>query len=202
MQGLRIENCYGGADRNGYYLRKVSDAYFGSVCYTSTTFKALDVDATVSRLTFAGCFWQAGSTVSLVGQRLVRGSPLNPNSAPLPPDAYYDSSSNAANNFLLNSALSQDVVTVANNGVANLGATTARGILVITTSGNENAIFSLNGTNNSTSEISDPLGVYSVTAGTAASINIYWSAGNSRYEVQNLRGASRDIKVSLLGTYT
>ena len=202
MQGLRIENCFGGADRNGYYLRKVEDVYFGTVYYTSASLKALDVDATVSRITIAGCFWQAGSTVSLVGQRLVRGSPLNPNTAPLPPDAYYDSSSNAKNNFALNSALSQDAVTVANSGVTNLGPTTTRGILVITASGNESAIYSLNGSNNTTSEISDPLGVFSVTSGTASSINIYWSAGNARYELQNNRGASRDIKVSLLGTYS
>ena len=202
LQGLRIENCYGGADRNGYYLRNVSDVYFGTVYYTSASLKALDVDATVSRITIAGCFWQAGSTVSLVGQRLVRGSPLNPNTAPLPPDAYYDSSSNTKNNFALNSALGQDTVTVANSGVTNLGPTTTRGILMVTASGNENAIFSLNGTNNTTSEISDPLGVYSVTSGTASSINIYWSAGNARYELQNNRGASRDIKVSLLGIYS
>lgn len=202
MQGLRIENCYGGADRNGYYFRKVSDVYFGTVTYTSASLKALDADSTVSRITMAGCFWQAGSTATLAGQRLIRGAPLNPNTAPLPPDAYYDSSSNAVDNLNINAALTQDQITVANNGVANLGPTTTRGILMITTDGNEQAIFSLNGTNNSTNSIADPAGVFSTAASTASKLNIYWSAGNSRYEIQNLRGASRNIRVNLLGTYS
>lgn len=38
--------------------------------------------------------------------------------------------------------------------------------------------------------ISDPLSIFSATSGTTNKINLYWSAGNSRYEIQNLRAAS------------
>lgn len=37
----------------------------------------------------------------------------------------------------------------------------------------------------------DTLSLYSVTAGTASKTNVYWSSGNSRYEIENKRGGTR-----------
>jgi hypothetical protein len=49
--------------------------------------------------------------------------------------------------------------------------------------------------------VSDPTGFYSAASGTASTINIYWSAANVRYELQNNSGSSRNIKIALLGSY-
>lgn len=58
-------------------------------------------------------------------------------------------------------------------------------------------IFAINGSTHTTVEISDPSNVYSATAGTANSINIYWSAGNSRYELENRRGSTINARIWL-----
>lgn len=96
--------------------------------------------------------------------------------------------------------VTNDAQTVANDAVISLGANTARGMIIVTDSTTDSvAIFALRGANNATTEVSDPAGIYSVTAGTANSFNIYWSVGNSRYELENKRGASRDIHIIRLG---
>lgn len=60
------------------------------------------------------------------------------------------------------------------------------------------ALFFFRGGSNATQEVADPTNVYSATAGTASSTNIYWSAGNSRYEIQNNRGAARTYHIFLM----
>lgn len=82
----------------------------------------------------------------------------------------------------------------------SLGGNTTRGFLFIeVTEDDAGAIFRLNGDANSVSEVSDPAGIFSGVAGTGSSINIYWSAGNSRYELQNNRGATRAIRLVRIG---
>lgn len=49
-------------------------------------------------------------------------------------------------------------------------------------------------------EVFDPQGEFSNTAGTASSINIYWSAGNARYELENKRGGARDFLVVIFAS--
>lgn len=93
--------------------------------------------------------------------------------------------------------------TIANNGVAQVANTVgAWGILLVLngTSG-ELALFALKGGAHATAEISDPGGVFSVTAGTAGT-NIYWSAGNARYEIENKTGAQVVYNVALLAAST
>ena len=59
-----------------------------------------------------------------------------------------------------------------------------------------NAIFAC--TSGATQEVSDPGGIYSVTAGTASSHNIYVSGGN--VILQNNRASSRTYYVIFFGT--
>ena len=47
------------------------------------------------------------------------------------------------------------------------------------------AIFFTRGSSQATQEVVDPSGEYSITSGNANTTNIYWSAGNSRYEIEN-----------------
>lgn len=89
-------------------------------------------------------------------------------------------------------------VSVANSSSIQLAATAAEGsglIFVYVVEDNAQAIFALNGTANTTTEISDPGGIFSTTAGTGTSINIYSSGGNS-YRLENTRGGTRTIIVT------
>ena len=95
LQGLSISGGQGG-DRNGFYLRKVSNIHINNFYYTSTTKVALDADSTCGVIAITNCFWQAGSTVSLPDHQLMLGLPKLPNTGALPPSAFYDTSANAA----------------------------------------------------------------------------------------------------------
>lgn len=90
-------------------------------------------------------------------------------------------------------------VSVANAGVIPLSRTAVKGsgvIHVYSVEDNKQAIFMLNGAGNSVDEVIDPANLFTAAAGGASSINIYWSAGNTRYELENLRGATRKVIVN------
>jgi hypothetical protein len=95
---------------------------------------------------------------------------------------------------------SGDPNVVLNNGVLDLGTNAVQGILTVleVTNGNY-AMFTLRGGTNSTQEITDPSGVFTGTAGTPASTNVYWSAGNTRYELQNTTGGTVTYRLFLIG---
>lgn len=96
--------------------------------------------------------------------------------------------------------ITNDPQSVANTGVISLGAdTTNLGYLVVTNSGNICALFMLQGTNRNVAEINDAAGQFSVTAGTGSSTNVYWSSGNSRYELQNNTGGTLSYRLIRLG---
>jgi hypothetical protein len=57
------------------------------------------------------------------------------------------------------------------------------------------AIYHLAGAANLVYELADPAATFTATAGTAASNNVYWSAGNARYEIENRRGGVRTYDV-------
>ena len=85
-------------------------------------------------------------------------------------------------------------VTVASGGTAQLlnsaGGSAPAIVFIMNNSDSSAAIYFLRSASHVTMEISDPLNIYSPTAGTANSTNIYWSTTNSRYELQNNRGSS------------
>lgn len=95
---------------------------------------------------------------------------------------------------------------LANNGTINLndviGTTDCAFLVVIgATAGDRNigGMF-LRGSAQAVYEVFDPQGEFSNTAGTASSINIYWSAGNARYELENKRGGARDFLVVIFAS--
>lgn len=91
-------------------------------------------------------------------------------------------------------------ITVANNGVIPLGTDTMVGQLFIVDSEGGTARFLIRGTTHATIEKEDDFGIYSITATTGSSVNIYWSAGNNRYELENKRGGSRTYTLTFIGT--
>ena len=90
------------------------------------------------------------------------------------------------------------LITLANNANAALGPGASGFGFAFIHAGGAGAMFAINGTAHTTTEISDPSGIYSITSGTASSINVYWSAANSRYEVENKRGSTINIRVWFL----
>lgn len=206
LQELLIENCQGGFERNGYKLRKCVGVTITNNINTGGAGRTvLDVDATVLGLTLNECLWQVNSTANIVGQHVVWSVPKAATGHPLPPSARYQSTTTSTNvGRQLETEMAQGgyQLTLANAAVANLGPLTMAGVLTVVDNEGISAQFLMRGSNTTTNEIFDPVGVFSPTAGTASSTNIYWSAGNNRYEIQNLRGGSRNYKIIFVGTYT
>jgi polygalacturonase len=201
LQSLKIENSQLDTTRNGIYLRKVDRASIYNVIDTSTagTHTILDADSTVREIDIRNCYWNTGAIASLTGQNVVL-STQGPVSAALPSTALYTSVTNPMT--VTAAANSGYELTLTDTSVASLGPNTTAGMLTIVDSEYFSAIFNLRGTHAVVSEVSDPVGVYSASSGTASSTNVYWSAGNSSYEIQNLRGATRKYKIVLNGTYS
>lgn len=70
--------------------------------------------------------------------------------------------------------------------------------VLIKASDNAPAIYVLDGLGHTTYEVSDPAGVYTATAGSASSYNVYWSSTNNRYELENKGGATRTFSLLYL----
>lgn len=95
LQGLIVRGGQGG-DRNGIYLRKVTNVLFDSFNYTSASLEALNIDSTVADFGSINSFWQAGSTATITGHDLVFSVPKYPNTGAIAPTAFYCLTSNGA----------------------------------------------------------------------------------------------------------
>jgi hypothetical protein len=200
LQSLKIENCQLDNARNGIYLRKVERASIYNVIDSATagTHVNLNADSTVKEIDIRNCYWNTGAIATLTGQKVVF-STQGPVTAALPSTVLYTSVTNPM--YGTAAANIGYELTLADGAVASLGPDQTAGMLTVIDSEYLSAIFNLRGTNAAASEVSDPIGVYTATAGAAGTTNIYWSAGNNRYEIQNLRGAARRYKIILSGTY-
>jgi hypothetical protein len=199
-QNVKFEACYGPGDGKGMYLRKCVDVRFDRHYHVTAT-EALNVDGTVARMSGAGCFWQAGSTVVASGQRQLFGTPKSPATGALPPNFIYDLDANTSRDITVGGGLSQPIITVANASSAPIGPTGTAGLLTVVDSEGRSGEFVLKGTSNAVVELHDPDSVYSAVAGTASSTNVIWVPVNARYEIENLRGGERRYKILLKGTY-
>jgi hypothetical protein len=201
LQGLTIRRGYGGIDRRGVKLRKVEDVYLDGHYHGGATV-ALDVDATVKRITGSACFFQASSTATLTGQRYVRASPLNPNTGALPPDFFLDEAANSSRDEMHDGVISSTPFALANNGIAAIAGASSSVVLEVFAKNDSYGRFFLKGSAHTVQELSDPDAVFSVTATTGSSTNVYWSAGNNRYEIENKRGSSLTYVVVSVGSYS
>lgn len=204
LQEFRIENSYLGAsptrEVNGIYLRKCQDVMVSGTYYNSTTKQALNIDSTVSRFNIQNSQFQTGSTASITGQQLLTQLPKIGSGYPVSTQANYFPTASNTYNEIHNTAIAGAGVSLATGATTGIGVSGAGGMVIITTSVGLQGMFMLNGTNNTVFEISDPNTIYTTTAGNANTINVYWSAGNSRYEVQNNTASTVLFKFTYLGT--
>jgi hypothetical protein len=84
---------------------------------------------------------------------------------------------------------------LANNGIMPLGVSGVGFAFVW--AGSAVAMYAINGGAHTTTELLDPSSIFTTVASTASSINIYWSAGNARYELENKRGSAIGVRVWL-----
>lgn len=95
--------------------------------------------------------------------------------------------------------VTNDTQVVANDAVISLGPGATIGLLLVTeTAGLTCGVFLIG--NAAPTMAASMGGTFSVAAGTAGKINVYWSATNSRYELENKAGASRTIRLVRLGS--
>lgn len=200
LYGLRIENLYVDPNHKGIYMRNIFGATLDNYTFTGSGV-ALDYNGSNWGLDGRGCFFLAGSTVTIAGQNLVHAGPKYPATAPLPSSFRFHNSALATQTTYSTSAITQPIITVANNGTSVIGAGTMTGTLIVTTSAGDSAIFSIGGPAATTVEVSDPSNKFSVTQGTASSTNVSWVSGTARYTLENKSGASLNYSLMLLGAY-
>lgn len=204
LQSLTLINCRDGGERNGYKLRGCANVSLIDCYYVGASGRtAMDVDATVVGLSFLNCFWQSNSSATMTGQQNLFRTPLNPSTGPLPPTAIYDSTNNSSvRGLFINDAVGGEAIGLANNGTAALSSGNGMsGFLIVAANEGTCATFAVRGTTQAVNLISDPAGVFSVAAGTGSKTNVYWSAGNTRYEIENKRGGAVNYKILLIGSF-
>jgi Pectate lyase superfamily protein len=89
LAGFVLRDCYGGLERNGFFLRRCSNVNLESVWYVGHGV-ALDVDGSVTRISVRDCFWQTLSTSKLEAHHMVFTVPEKPSGGALPSTAVYD----------------------------------------------------------------------------------------------------------------
>ena len=95
--------------------------------------------------------------------------------------------------------LSAEGVSMADAAVASLGAAPLGKLVITIGTDNEICEFELRGSSNAVREVRDGGTICSTTAATGTSINVYWDAGDARYEIENTRGGARVIRAVLIG---
>ena len=151
--------------------------------------------ADVNEINLNGCYWVPGSTASLGGM-VVQNQEASWNSGPIPGTGQLlqPLASSGTYNQVFETTLGSKSYIMAIDAVLGIGSLSTTGLFVVTSRNNSTALYSLNGPAVTTTEISDTSGLYSPTAGNVGTLNIYWSAGNSRFEIQNKIGSEQTIQ--------
>lgn len=188
---------------NCFNLRHINQISIDSFYYSQpgTSGVAMTTNAAdVNEINLNGCYWASGSTASLGGM-VVQHQEASWASGPLPGTGQLlqPLANSGTYNEIYETTLGSSTKTLAIDAVLGIGSQTTTGLFVVTARNNSTAIYTLNGTNGNTTEISDPSGLYTVTAGNAGTFNIYWSAGNNRYEIQNKIGSEQTIQFLRIG---
>lgn len=200
LYNLRLENIYVDPNHNGLYLRNIFGATLDGYTFTGTGV-ALDYNGTNWGLDARGCYFLAGSTVTIAGQNLVHAGPKYPATAPLPSSFRYHNAALATQTQFTSAAVSQHPLTVANAGTSAIGTITMVGLLDVVSNAGHTSRFQIGGALAATIEITDPSTKFSHTKDTASMTNIYWDSGASLYMLQNNSGGSLNYSLMLHGAY-
>lgn len=185
---------------NGFYFDGVNQASIDSFFYSDPTGKIALYALNCYQINIANCYWNTGTTASYSGM-IVQHKEATWTSGPLPSTGYILKALANTKSYdeIFNTTLGGDAFSLNAGAYAGIGGNTQTGFVMITASDNSSAIFTLDGTNATTHEISDWAGLYSTVKGTANSYNIYWEAGNNRYEIENGFAASKTIRLIRFG---
>lgn len=198
LQNLQVNQISGGLTQKGIFLRKVDNVNIRNWYYVnSINNEALNVDATVKGLSWDAVFAQSGTTASITGQNLITA--VQQETGALYRCARYSATAEGATQFLSDKWISGARVTVADDIAIDLATNVYKGALLIADSEGRVAMYAINGSINSTAELFDVGGVFSVTKDQDGTTNIYWDGGTSTYRLQNKRGGSRDYYITRLG---
>lgn len=196
LNNVYIKSCYGGLDINGFYLRLIDRVTLDHVYYVSSTLKGIDFDSAVGEVILRNCLWQTGSTATIAGHTLV-------SCAPYITGATYNTAtwtSASSKVIFTNCKQGSEAVTLVDNAVLDLTPYLSTGILIVTDNHETAALIQLMGSNHTTHIMSNPDGNYTAAAGSDGYANVYWSAGNSRYELENKFGATHTFRLTMLGS--
>jgi hypothetical protein len=202
VSGVQIKGGQTGYT-NCFNLRYINNVTIDSFFYAQpgTSGVALTTNAAdVNEINLKGCYWVAGSTAALNGM-VVQHQEGSWNSGPIPGTGYLlqPLANSGTYDEIFETTLGSKSYTLATDAVMGVGSQTTTGLFVITSRNNTTALYTLNGISGNTTEISDSSSLYSNTAGNAGTINIYWSAANSRYEVENKIATAQTIKFLRVG---
>ena len=199
LQNLSFKNIYGTEKLNGYFLRDIWHVSIEDSIFTNNVAGiGLNIDATVRDLRLGNNYWPATVTFTSSGQNMVWGH--DPSFGVIPTNAVYQSTTYQTEpNFTTQIPISSPMVTLADHGKAEIAQDSFVGYAFVASSSSYAAIYAINGLNATVAEVNDPGTLYSVTEDNDGTTNIYWDAGNARYEINNEEGASRDYYIVLIG---
>jgi len=201
LQNLSFHNIFGTEKLNGYYLRNILNTCIKNSVFTNNVAGiALNIDLSVRNLKLNSNYWQTGTTFTSSDQTLISGTVQQ--QGPLPTNAIYqatDATYNPEPHFLTDAPISGTIKTLLDQGKAEIAQDTFVGYAFIASSSSYPAIYAINGVNASVTEVNDPGTLYEPTEDNDTTTNIYWDAGNVRYEINNEEGASRDYYITLIG---
>lgn len=89
LQGLRVQDSYGGSTNKGIFLRGVSEVTLDHFAYYGTL-EGLNADSTVNRIRCSNCLFESNSTVSMGTLKEIWSSGFVNALAPLPKDFLYE----------------------------------------------------------------------------------------------------------------
>ena len=185
---------------NCFHLRNVSQISIDSFFYSQpgagiNNVALLANSSDVNEINLNGCYWAPSSTASL-GSMVVQNKEASWTTGPIPGTGQLlpPLANSGTYNQVFETTLGSKTYTMAVDAVLGIGSLVTTGLFVVTSRNNSTALYSLNGTAGTTTEISDTSGLYSPTVGNVGTLNIYWSAGNSRFEIQNKIGSEQTIQ--------
>jgi len=200
LYSLRLENVYVDPNQRGLYLRNCYGTTLDNFTFTGSGV-ALDVNGTNWGLDARGCFFLGGSTVNLTSQNVVMAGPKYPTAAPLPSAFRLHNAALATQTNFTSAASSQPFLTIEPNAVAVLGMSTMKGVVLLTNSVGQSAMYSVPGSGGAPVEMSDPTDTYSATSGMSPSSNVFWSTSSGRYLLENKTGSQMKYSMMLFGAY-
>ena len=199
LQSLTIRNCGLDSARQGIKLRNVQRITLDNLqILTPSGQAALDIAMVPGgRLILNNCFFQTGATRTITnGICIRRENPTASTTGSVTEEWIYktDSTSGSQQSDVYHGGTHVSLDTATTSIICD---NTFSGVIFVTTSEDVSGIYALYGPTNTTAEIADPAGFFTVTKDTASRWNIYYESGN--YLIQNTRGSTQSISIFKIG---